>query len=168
MRRLVGAAGFEPATLCSQSRCATRLRYAPNWPPRLMPPSSPASKPEGQAGRRPLDAQKAEELLRLGAGSRRDVRRVPGERVLFRVGRSRDQPIRDVLELKPKRLQVSAIGNCWNDPRRLRRHESRDTIRIRHKLRNTHTHTPALLPSTKPLLALKSQLGFRCSSTNCG
>jgi hypothetical protein len=27
---MVGAAGFEPATLCSQSRCATRLRYAPN------------------------------------------------------------------------------------------------------------------------------------------
>jgi hypothetical protein len=27
---LVGAAGFEPATPCSQSRCATRLRYAPN------------------------------------------------------------------------------------------------------------------------------------------
>ena len=27
--RLVGAAGFEPATLCSQSRCATRLRHAP-------------------------------------------------------------------------------------------------------------------------------------------
>src|SRR5215211_2624630 len=26
---VVGAAGFEPATLCSQSRCATRLRYAP-------------------------------------------------------------------------------------------------------------------------------------------
>ncbi len=26
---LVGATGFEPATLCSQSRCATRLRYAP-------------------------------------------------------------------------------------------------------------------------------------------
>lgn len=26
---LVGAAGFELATLCSQSRCATRLRYAP-------------------------------------------------------------------------------------------------------------------------------------------
>ena len=29
-RRLVGAAGFEPATLCSQSKCATRLRHAPN------------------------------------------------------------------------------------------------------------------------------------------
>ena len=27
--RMVGAAGFEPTTLCSQSRCATRLRYAP-------------------------------------------------------------------------------------------------------------------------------------------
>src|SRR3954468_20114086 len=26
---MVGATGFEPATLCSQSRCATRLRYAP-------------------------------------------------------------------------------------------------------------------------------------------
>ena len=26
---LVGAAGFEPATSCSQSRRATRLRYAP-------------------------------------------------------------------------------------------------------------------------------------------
>jgi hypothetical protein len=26
---LVGAEGFEPPTLCSQSRCATRLRYAP-------------------------------------------------------------------------------------------------------------------------------------------
>ena len=27
--KMVGAAGFEPATLCSQSRCATRLRHAP-------------------------------------------------------------------------------------------------------------------------------------------
>ena len=26
---LVGADGFEPPTLCSQSRCATRLRHAP-------------------------------------------------------------------------------------------------------------------------------------------
>ena len=26
---MVGAAGFEPATTCSQSRCATRLRYTP-------------------------------------------------------------------------------------------------------------------------------------------
>ena len=26
---LVGETGFEPATLCSQSRCATRLRYTP-------------------------------------------------------------------------------------------------------------------------------------------
>ena len=30
---LVGAEGFEPPTLCSQSRCATRLRYAPKFTP---------------------------------------------------------------------------------------------------------------------------------------
>ena len=30
--RMVGAEGFEPPALCSQSRCATRLRYAPmSW-----------------------------------------------------------------------------------------------------------------------------------------
>jgi hypothetical protein len=28
-KSLVGETGFEPATLCSQSRCATRLRYSP-------------------------------------------------------------------------------------------------------------------------------------------
>jgi hypothetical protein len=28
-RMLVGPTGFEPATLCSQSRCATKLRYGP-------------------------------------------------------------------------------------------------------------------------------------------
>ncbi len=26
---MVGERGFEPPTLCSQSRCATRLRYSP-------------------------------------------------------------------------------------------------------------------------------------------
>ena len=26
---MVGVVGFEPTTLCSQSRCATRLRYTP-------------------------------------------------------------------------------------------------------------------------------------------
>ena len=26
--KVVGAAGFEPATTCAQGRCATRLRYA--------------------------------------------------------------------------------------------------------------------------------------------
>ena len=37
--REVGETGFEPATLCSQSRCATRLRYSPTRP-RLVPRSS--------------------------------------------------------------------------------------------------------------------------------
>ena len=31
-RIMVGETGFEPATLCSQSRCATRLRYSPTAP----------------------------------------------------------------------------------------------------------------------------------------
>ncbi len=31
-RILVGPAGFEPTTLCSQSRCATKLRYGPTVP----------------------------------------------------------------------------------------------------------------------------------------
>ena len=29
--KMVGAAGFEPATPCSQGRCATKLRYAPTY-----------------------------------------------------------------------------------------------------------------------------------------
>ena len=42
-KEMVGAEGFEPPTLCSQSRCATRLRYAPNLPSivtRHAPPGS--------------------------------------------------------------------------------------------------------------------------------
>ncbi len=30
VEQMVGAAGFEPATPWSQTRCATRLRHAPN------------------------------------------------------------------------------------------------------------------------------------------
>src|SRR5664280_1748097 len=36
-RRLVGPTGFEPATLCSQSRCATKLRYGPTRLTRAAP-----------------------------------------------------------------------------------------------------------------------------------
>ena len=28
---MVGTAGFEPATPCTPSKCATRLRYVPTW-----------------------------------------------------------------------------------------------------------------------------------------
>ena len=38
---MVGAAGFELATLCSQSRCATRLRYAPTA--HILTPKWPVS-----------------------------------------------------------------------------------------------------------------------------
>ena len=39
---MVGAAGFEPATPCSQGRCATELRYAPlsqcfHWTDNILP-----------------------------------------------------------------------------------------------------------------------------------
>ena len=30
-QKMVGAAGFEPATPWSQARCATKLRYAPSF-----------------------------------------------------------------------------------------------------------------------------------------
>ena len=40
---LVGAAGFEPATLCSQSRCATGLRYTPICLREYTPHPNPAS-----------------------------------------------------------------------------------------------------------------------------
>src|SRR5262245_27821269 len=42
-RWMVGAEGFEPPTLCSQSRCATRLRHAP--PDGLPVASAPAFRP---------------------------------------------------------------------------------------------------------------------------
>src|SRR5487761_2291023 len=42
---MVGAEGFEPPTLCSQSRCATRLRHAP---PTISP--YPARPPAGDTG----------------------------------------------------------------------------------------------------------------------
>jgi hypothetical protein len=37
---MVGAAGLEPATLCSQSRCATKLRHAPAGIPDALPPQN--------------------------------------------------------------------------------------------------------------------------------
>jgi hypothetical protein len=42
---MVGETGFEPATLCSQSRCATRLRHSPT------PVSSKCYFEPGQEGR---------------------------------------------------------------------------------------------------------------------
>jgi hypothetical protein len=42
---MVGAEGFEPPTLCSQSRCATRLRYAPTLLLRCCSDSNPTRVP---------------------------------------------------------------------------------------------------------------------------
>ncbi len=38
IEKVVGETGFEPATLCSQSRCATRLRYSPTREPIFRAP----------------------------------------------------------------------------------------------------------------------------------
>lgn len=58
---LVGAAGFELATPCSQSKCSTRLSYAPNQAGGFAPFG---------ATRKPLLLQRAEERL-LGAAALR-------------------------------------------------------------------------------------------------
>ncbi len=41
---LVGVEGFEPPTPCSQSRCATRLRYTPGVEPKMKPTPQKFSK----------------------------------------------------------------------------------------------------------------------------
>ena len=43
---MVGTAGFEPATLCSQSRCATRLRYVPTL---VRPPKYKRKRPASKS-----------------------------------------------------------------------------------------------------------------------
>ena len=90
--RLVGAAGFEPATTCAQGRCATRLRYAPagsaldgarvddtsdgrrmmaSWP-RVRPA---ARQPEPRQAERDAPARGGAALPRGGAARPRDPRR---------------------------------------------------------------------------------------------
>src|SRR3954454_18628179 len=69
---MVGAAGFEPATLCSQSRCATRLRYAPDHLPPLnsLGICRRARKSSSSDGATPpvLDAPHARGVRRGGPG----------------------------------------------------------------------------------------------------
>jgi hypothetical protein len=48
---MVGETGFEPATLWSQTRCATRLRYSPtwvNWYNNVLPAGFPSKALKGQ------------------------------------------------------------------------------------------------------------------------
>ncbi len=76
---MVGAKGFEPSTLWSQTRCATRLRYAPtglysNLPMRAKSPYLPTLSP-GQAFPPVEDAWGTESAAPglLAAGGRLDV-----------------------------------------------------------------------------------------------
>ena len=58
---LVGAPRFELGTSCSQSRCATRLRYAPNgWPS----PPSPQARKRGRVYRKGSDRSTALAAIR--------------------------------------------------------------------------------------------------------
>ena len=84
--KLVGAEGFEPPTACSQSRCATRLRYAPK---RIT-----------KDGRnRWLRTSCASRILRCGARFRRSCRS-------WRQGNYRDTPF--------KSQRKSAINRIFN------------------------------------------------------
>src|SRR5690606_38096027 len=65
---LVGVEGFEPPTPCSQSRCATRLRYTPETRPNYTQPFRRASTKRrrfSSAGRRRPDPR----WRGVGAGS---------------------------------------------------------------------------------------------------
>src|SRR4051812_3991831 len=74
---MVGATGFEPATLCSQSRCATRLRYAPTagivsgsgW---NAPHRTPARPWKLRAGKRGALDGRLDEQEHGGAASREE------------------------------------------------------------------------------------------------
>lgn len=73
---VVGAAGFELATLCSQSRCATRLRYAPteaehcNLPRQAPEPFASCSTISVQSISRPWPLMKAVRTGSPGCSSR--------------------------------------------------------------------------------------------------
>ncbi len=68
VRRMVGAIGFEPTTLCSQSRCATRLRYAPTP---AMYPEPAAQEREFLSRRLRHPAARARTLTRAAAAPAR-------------------------------------------------------------------------------------------------
>src|SRR3954470_1739756 len=71
---LVGVAGFEPAAPCSQSRCATGLRYTPSTVRESAASISAGEKRAGGAGR---DAAVADLVLHGGGdlAERRTERR---------------------------------------------------------------------------------------------
>src|SRR4029079_17661201 len=83
---LVGVAGFEPAAPCSQSRCATGLRYTPSTVRESAASISAAEKRAGGAGR---DAAVADAVLHGGGdlAERRAERRKAEDRVVAEAAR---------------------------------------------------------------------------------
>src|SRR5690606_14642585 len=65
---LVGVAGFEPTTTCPPDKCATRLRYTPEWP--AIIPRRPAVRAR-RAGRSALE--QLQDLLQFHAHLAHDL-----------------------------------------------------------------------------------------------
>ena len=78
LKRLVGETGFEPATLCSQSRCATRLRYSPTpFRPALPHPPRWARQDSNPRPSRYERPALTAELQARGAGAGRQATSAP-------------------------------------------------------------------------------------------
>ncbi len=127
---MVGAAGFEPATLCSQSRCATRLRHAP----RVLT--------AGILFGRAASANRAAPSLEPPEEARARIR-VPAQPWELRVtakildGKAVAQQIRDELET-PRRARPRAA----RPPAGARRSCSSATIRPRRSMSATSSRRP--------------------------
>src|SRR6267143_4028444 len=82
---MVGATGFEPATTCTPSKCATRLRYAPALPRQLGVPRRQRGRgkyhpPRAPSTRRRVSRRRAGgaalRAMRSGSGAVRGIQRV--------------------------------------------------------------------------------------------
>src|SRR5690606_31516941 len=79
--RMVGARGFEPPTLWSQTRCATRLRYAPTAPDDTLPPFFGHWRETSSMTARLIDGKAIALKLREDIKARVDALKAAGRRV---------------------------------------------------------------------------------------
>src|SRR5205809_4067240 len=74
----VGVEGFEPPTSCSQSKCATRLRYTPTGCVEIIPAGVPRPgfpRPEAEAAQRLPPSSPADRAALFSTGARGPCRR---------------------------------------------------------------------------------------------
>src|SRR5438874_12133357 len=121
---MVGATGFEPATTCTPSKCATRLRYAPEREREVSPDpggvNANVSVPEAEREDRVSVAASAVS----GEGGTQPVVRAPqGERPEAHVETERQvQASRDVVEAVRFPVRAAAHAEPAWDPLVLRSH----------------------------------------------